>query len=555
MTRLQHTLMLSCFFLLSISITNAQSDYQQVYDLFQAKCTSCHGGSNPQGNLALDGNLSTVYNAIKNMTPTNPAAAASGQKLIVPGRPDQSFLLRKVAYADWDDYYGELEVAEGNQMPPNNLPKLEKHEVELLRQWILHGASVTSFDVKMDIIEDYYTNGGLPFIERPDPPAPGEGFQLRMGPIFLAPEEEQEYFKYQDMALAGDTEINRIDLTMNDESHHFLMYHVNDNPSVPQDGLIPILETQNINMSGESVISAWQDSHPHVLPEKTAYFWDENTIVNLNFHAKNYNSSLTLPIDGYINVYTQPSGTAEQEMFADLFIIGATSGNNLSIPNSGNEIVVTDAIKTNQSFPMYVWSLTSHTHQLGTDYDIYLRNPNGTKGEQIYEGYYNFDYTFNQGFYDWEHPPIRTFEEPLFIDLKDGLIHEAKYVNNTDSYVYWGITTEDEMMLFYAHYTKEALTSTEEVENQLSVESSLKVSPNPFTNQTYINYELKHSADVQVEVFDLLGNRVSVLANGDQMAGRYSQEFVPENDLSSGLYLVRLTVDGKVFSSKFSYLK
>jgi hypothetical protein len=547
--------MLSCFFLLSISITNAQSDYQQVYDLFQAKCTSCHGGSNPQGNLALDGNLSTVYNAIKNMTPTNPAAAASGQKLIVPGRPDQSFLLRKVAYADWDDYYGELEVAEGNQMPPNNLPKLEKHEVELLRQWILHGASVTSFDVKMDIIEDYYTNGGLPFIERPDPPAPGEGFQLRMGPIFLAPEEEQEYFKYQDMALAGDTEINRIDLTMNDESHHFLMYHVNDNPSVPQDGLIPILETQNINMSGESVISAWQDSHPHVLPEKTAYFWDENTIVNLNFHAKNYNSSLTLPIDGYINVYTQPSGTAEQEMFADLFIIGATSGNNLSIPNSGNEIVVTDAIKTNQSFPMYVWSLTSHTHQLGTDYDIYLRNPNGTKGEQIYEGYYNFDYTFNQGFYDWEHPPIRTFEEPLFIDLKDGLIHEAKYVNNTDSYVYWGITTEDEMMLFYAHYTKEALTSTEEVENQLSIESSLKVSPNPFTNQTYINYELKHSADVQVEVFDLLGNRVSVLANGDQMPGRYSQEFVPENDLSSGLYLVRLTVDGKVFSSKFSYLK
>lgn len=555
MTRLQHTLMLSCFFLLSISITNAQSDYQQVYDLFQAKCTSCHGGSNPQGNLALDGNLSTVYNAIKNMTPTNPAAAASGQKLIVPGRPDQSFLLRKVAYADWDDYYGELEVAEGNQMPPNNLPKLEKHEVELLRQWILHGASVTSFDVKMDIIEDYYTNGGLPFIERPDPPAPGEGFQLRMGPIFLAPEEEQEYFKYQDMALAGDTEINRIDLTMNDESHHFLMYHVNDNPSVPQDGLIPILETQNINMSGESVISAWQDSHPHVLPEKTAYFWDENTIVNLNFHAKNYNSSLTLPIDGYINVYTQPSGTAEQEMFADLFIIGATSGNNLSIPNSGNEIVVTDAIKTNQSFPMYVWSLTSHTHQLGTDYDIYLRNPNGTKGEQIYEGYYNFDYTFNQGFYDWEHPPIRTFEEPLFIDLKDGLIHEAKYVNNTNSYVYWGITTEDEMMLFYAHYTKEALTSTEEVENQLSIESSLKVSPNPFTNQTYINYELKHSADVQVEVFDLLGNRVSVLANGDQMPGRYSQEFVPENDLSSGLYLVRLTVDGKVFSSKFSYLK
>jgi hypothetical protein len=204
---------------------------------------------------------------------------------------------------------------------------------------------------------------------------------------------------------------------------------------------------------------------------------------------------------------------------------------------------------------MYIWNLTSHTHQTGTDYDIYRRNPNGTKGEQIYEGFYNFDYTFNQGYYDWEHPPIRTFEEPLFLDLKDGLIHEAKYVNDTDSYLYWGITTEDEMMLFYAHYTKAALTDTEEVENETAINNSLNISPNPFSNAAYINYELKHTADVEIEIFDLLGNSVAVLLNEQQPSGHYNQEFIPEGNLSSGLYLARLTVDGTTFSSKFSFVK
>lgn len=557
MKKIKHLFFFSLCFFMGLSFANAQSDFQQVYALIQTKCGSaaCHGGVNPQGNLAFDGTPTSVFNSLVNGTPTNPAAAAKGHKLVVPGRPDQSYLMRKVAYDDWDDYYEELEAAEGNVMPPNNLPKLKKHEAELIRQWILHGAVPNSFDVDIDLIEDYYTNGGLPSIEAPAPPAAGEGFQLRMGPIFLAPGEENEFFKYQDLELAGDLEVNRIDLTMNDESHHFLIYHVNDNAFVPQDGLIPILETQNIDMSGESVVSAWQQSHSYKLPEKSAFFWDENTLLNLNYHAKNYSANLTLPVDAYINVYTQTAGTAQEKMFADLFIIGATSGNGLSIPNSGNEVTITDAIKTNSSYPMYIWNLTSHTHQTGTDYDIYRRNPNGTKGEQIYEGFYNFDYTFNQGYYDWEHPPIRTFEEPLFLDLKDGLIHEAKYVNDTDSYLYWGITTEDEMMLFYAHYTKAALTDTEEVENETAINNSLNISPNPFSNAAYINYELKHTADVEIEIFDLLGNSVAVLLNEQQPSGHYNQEFIPEGNLSSGLYLARLTVDGTTFSSKFSFVK
>ena len=55
-----------------------------------------------------------------------------------------------------------------------------------------------------------------------------------------------------------------------------------------------------------------------------------------------------------------------------------------------------------------------------TDWDIFERNPNGSAGNQLYEGYYNMDYQFNQGYFDWEHPPVRYFNQCQLADT--GLI-------------------------------------------------------------------------------------------------------------------------------------
>jgi len=64
---------------------------------------------------------------------------------------------------------------------------------------------------------------------------------------------------------------------------------------------------------------------------------------------------------------------------------------------------------------VHIWSLGSHTHKYGTDFDIYL-NDNGTYGEQVYEGDYNFDYTINQGYYNYAEPAFRTFDDYLTIN-------------------------------------------------------------------------------------------------------------------------------------------
>jgi len=69
--------------------------------------------------------------------------------------------------------------------------------------------------------------------------------------------------------------------------------------------------------------------------------------------------------------------------------------------------------------------------------------------------------------------------------------------------------------------------------------------PNPFNPTTVINYQLPNSSDVKLEVFDMLGRRVSVLVEGNQSAGTYSVEF-DASSLSSGVYLYRLQTNENV---------
>ncbi len=229
-------------------------------------------------------------------------------------------------------------------------------------------------------------------------------------------------------------------------------------------------------------------------------------------------------------------------------------GQSLVIPNTGQEITFTDALALPFiSDTWHIWLLSSHTHSRGTDYDIYTRNVDGSKGEQLFEGFYNFDYSFNQGFYDWEHPPVRYFDplKPVPVgQLNGGLIHEAKYVNNGAQTLFWGDRTTDEMMLFFIQYTDNPLAVTA-LDPDLSNRVAFSVSPNPFRGISEVNYTLEESAEVQVEVFNLLGKKVQTLASGLQTPGRHVYRFEPAvTGLPAGIYIVRLEINGAVTSKK-----
>lgn len=78
--------------------------------------------------------------------------------------------------------------------------------------------------------------------------------------------------------------------------------------------------------------------------------------------------------------------------------------------------------------------------------------------------------------------------------------------------------------------------------------------PNPFSDISTIEYRLPIGLHVRLEVFDSLGRRVSTLINEEKEAGTHHIRF-DGSELSSGLYIYRLTTPFDTASGKMMLLK
>jgi hypothetical protein len=85
--------------------------------------------------------------------------------------------------------------------------------------------------------------------------------------------------------------------------------------------------------------------------------------------------------------------------------------------------------------------------------------------------------------------------------------------------------------------------------------SLLQNYPNPFNPMTTISFSLPKKSRVNLAVYDLLGHEVAKLVDEVKAAGQSSVQFDGAN-LSSGIYICRMTVDGnQVFARKMTLLK
>jgi len=83
--------------------------------------------------------------------------------------------------------------------------------------------------------------------------------------------------------------------------------------------------------------------------------------------------------------------------------------------------------------------------------------------------------------------------------------------------------------------------------------------PNPFNAGTRIRYVLPSAGQVRLEIYNILGQRVAVLADGMQPAGTHAVRWDgrDHNDqaLSSGVYLYRLSTEEGVRTRKMVLLR
>lgn len=77
--------------------------------------------------------------------------------------------------------------------------------------------------------------------------------------------------------------------------------------------------------------------------------------------------------------------------------------------------------------------------------------------------------------------------------------------------------------------------------------------PNPTQYIFILPFELKRGADVQFELYDIIGNKVADDVNKYYSAGMHTEKF--NIDLPAGNYIIRISADGEMLSSKKFLIK
>ena len=91
--------------------------------------SGCHTGAEPKSVLSLDDSVS--YRNLMKHGIENDVAKFLYSALIIPGKPDSSFLFKKIA--------GPPPTDQGEQMP-QRLNPLTRAEITAIKSWILRGA-------------------------------------------------------------------------------------------------------------------------------------------------------------------------------------------------------------------------------------------------------------------------------------------------------------------------------------------------------------------------------------------------------------------------------
>ncbi len=86
--------------------------------------------------------------------------------------------------------------------------------------------------------------------------------------------------------------------------------------------------------------------------------------------------------------------------------------------------------------------------------------------------------------------------------------------------------------------------------NFMETEAEVSVYPNPFTTRATIEFTLTENSDVTLEIYNLVGERVAILYNGQVNAFESQKHTFNAESLPNGIYIYKLTAGEKVFHDR-----
>jgi hypothetical protein len=121
-------------------------------------------------------------------------------------------------------------------------------------------------------------------------------------------------------------------------------------------------------------------------------------------------------------------------------------------------------------------------------------------------------------------------------------------------------TIGDNTGQFYIHLSIVAIINIES--NELVEVSSFKLDqnyPNPFNSSTTIKYSIDEPSNVEINIYNVLGEKVTSLINAWQNAGRYSLKWngldAFGNSVNSGAYFYQIRTNNHLKTQRMVFLK
>jgi Copper type II ascorbate-dependent monooxygenase, C-terminal domain len=377
-----------------------------------------------------------AYGNLVDIVPANSNAATDGLMRVKPFKSAESLLYHKLHSSGSEHHLSDY----GNPMPLG-LPLLSQGQVEFVRRWIEAGAPRGGKVVEDEKLLDDTTPQPEIFEPLP-PPEPGTGIQLTLGPFTVAPNFEREFFVYKSLGNTTDMYVTRIEINMRQNSHHFLLYDFGSTTpawAIPQLDVVRDIRNADGSMNYANMFSLFY--HVYVagaqtpfsdvsLPPGVALLIPSNMALDFNSHYVN-KGSVEIKGEVQVNLYTTPVENVQK--VARTLNLGNTS---FSLPAKQRTTITSTYLmgkKTN------IVTLTSHTHQLGEQFVIKIKN-GPRDGEVVYTSK------------DWHHPEVINFSSPLILEAGEGLVSEITYNNTKDKVVNFGLTSEDEMGIIFGYY-------------------------------------------------------------------------------------------------------
>jgi len=140
---------------------------------------------------------------------------------------------------------------------------------------------------------------------------------------------------------------------------------------------------------------------------------------------------------------------------------------------------------------------------------------------------------------------LSTTEYQVSNELEDGITYHWRVrAGNSSGYSDWSAPLS---------FTTQLSTSIENTESPQAV-SLQQNYPNPFNPSTIIQFGVPDAAFVELGVYNMLGQRVALLANEQRSQG-WHEVTLDASNLSSGTYIYRLQIGGNVLTRKLMLIK